>query len=130
MRLVALGIDRAVGAALMCVALLGLSACGDSGDGGGAGAPAEPAALGEPCEAGGCDTGLACARGGQFSGLCTVGCTNDQSCQLLAPGTRAGCYGTTNSQCALGCTGPTDCPEGTRCAPAGSRMACIPASGP
>jgi hypothetical protein len=106
------------------IALLALGACGDDGgDGGMAGGPAPPAALGEPCSPG-CNTGLICARDGVFMGLCTVGCTTDQSCQVLAPGSRAACFGQTGGFCALSCA--TDaCPDGMTCTSVASQMACV-----
>jgi hypothetical protein len=102
-----------------------LGACGDDGGGGAAGGPAPPGKLGELCAAG-CDTGLVCSRGGTFSGLCTVGCTTDQSCRLLAQGTTATCFGETNAQCALACANTADdCPPGTECAAVHGAMACV-----
>jgi hypothetical protein len=113
-------------AAAACVCVLALCACGgDEGGGGAAGGPALPGRLGEPCAAG-CDTGLICSHGGWFSGLCTVGCTTDQSCQLLAQGTTATCFGEVNAQCALACTTTAgNCPAGTECAQVATGMACL-----
>lgn len=112
-------------AAAACLSALALGACGDDGGGGAAGGPALPSKLGELCAAG-CDTGLLCSHGGTFIGLCTVGCTTNQSCQLVAQGTTATCFGEVNAQCGLACTGAVgDCPAGTECAPAHNAMACV-----
>ena len=106
-----------------CGLLCGLAGCGDGGDeGGGAGAPAGPGAIGQPC-GNMCASGLVCGRTGAFVGLCTVGCNNDPSCQLITPATR--CFGADSPMCGRPCATETDCLPGTTCTPVGSgRTAC------
>jgi hypothetical protein len=119
------GIAPALRGGAMAVAVALLSgACGDDGGGGTAGGPSEPGKLGERCGAG-CETGLVCSSGGVLANVCTVGCTTDQSCLLLAPGKPARCFGQVNAQCALACDAADDCPAGLTCGLVSGAMACV-----
>ncbi len=91
---------------------MALAACGGS-NGGGAGGPPSPGAVGDPCETGTCANGYICEPSGVFNGQCSVGCNSDQACSLLDP--RGRCFGMTNPLCGQPCIIDAECPTATRC---------------
>jgi hypothetical protein len=105
-------------ATLLMAALLG---CGDEkpSDDGMAGAPAAPPTLGEPCQTG-CAFGLFCSHSGAFDGQCTVACSTDQDCSVVAANAR--CYA---AQCGKSCVDASQCPPGQACSPVAGELACM-----